>query len=220
MRHHDLIELNRRVAFALWNVTSPPGPPKSLSPRLIFPQLRSGNIRVSEQEARLVWCTMLQDTSYYYAIEAPTAETYVQSGTKPVSARTDLALYELSDSKLHRVANIEFKAHSTTSGQIKKDVEKLIRENKTGNWFHLLSAANSATIPTLFDKFTTALTACGPYVDHDIDIVFCVCILKSRQMLTNRFTFQPGQGDFVDRVREFFSTDEMWEVTSQGLDSK
>jgi hypothetical protein len=213
MTSDDLIELNRRVVFSLWNVASSVGTPKALSPRLIFPELRSGDIRISEQEARLLWCTMLQDTSYYYAIEAPTTETYIQSGTRPVSARTDLALYKLLDSGLQRVANIEFKAHNATTEQIKKDVEKLIRERITGNWFHLLSSANSATIPRLFEKFAAAFTACSSHVHYDIDIVFCICVLRNRQMLARRFTFQQGQGDFVAHVTDFFSKPDAWVAT-------
>lgn len=214
MTSDDLIEMNRRVVFALWNVASLTGTPKSLSPRLIFPDLRTGEIRVSEQEARLLWCTMLQDTSYYYAIEAPTTETYIQSGTKPISARTDLALYQLLDSSLQRVANIEFKAHNPPLGQIVKDVEKLIREKITGNWFHLLSAANSATIPRLFEKFVAAFEACSSHVHHDIDIVFCICVLRKRQMLSRRLKFQQDQGDFVAYVTDFFSKPDEWVRTS------
>jgi len=212
MTSDDLIEMNRRVAFALWNVASQTGTPKALSPRLIFPELRTGDIRVSEQEARLLWCTMLQETSYYYAVEAPTAETYIQSGTKPISARTDLALYESLESGFKRVANIEFKAHSSTLKHIKKDAEKLIRERITGNWFHLLSAANSATIPRLFEKFVAAFTACSSHVRNDVDIVFSICVLRNRQMLTRRFIYRQGQGDFVDQIKSFFSNSDAWVV--------
>ena len=135
MTSNDLIEMNRRVSYTLWNAVSPNKTPAGLSPRLIFPELRGGNIRISEQEARLLWCTMLQDTSYYYSVEAPTTETYVQTGTKPQGARTDVALYRSCETGLKRVANIEFKAHNATQGQIRKDLEKLLREEITGNWF-------------------------------------------------------------------------------------
>lgn len=217
MTADDLIEMNRRVAFALWNVASQTGSPKALSPHLIFPELRTGDIRVSEQEARLLWCTMLQDTSYYYAIEAPTAETYVQSGTKPISARTDLALYEFMESGFKRVANIEFKAHSSTLKHIKKDVEKLIREKINGNWFHLLSAANAGTIPRLFEKFVAAFTACNAHLHNNIDIVFCICVLGNRRMFTRRFIYQQGQGYFIDHVKDFFSSPDAWEVMIPGI---
>ena len=153
MISNDIIEINRRVVYMLWNVVDPNTLPSGLSPRLIFPELRTGNTRVSEQEARLLWCTALQDTSYYYALEAPTSETYIQSGSTPISARTDLALFLPNESYLERVVDIEFKAHNSEQEKIDKDIEKLIREKRIGNWFHLLSATNSATITKLFEKF-------------------------------------------------------------------
>lgn len=210
MTANDLIEMNRRVSYALWNVASPNGTPSGLSPRLIFPVLGSGNIRISEQEARLLWCTMLQDTSYYYSVEAPTTQKYCQKGTTPISARTDVALYRLVESRLTRVANIEFKAHNATLEQIRKDVEKLLRENVTGNWFHLLRATDSATVPLLFEKFAAAFSECSSYVEHDIDIVFCICVLHKPYMFIRHFTYQKDRGDFISYVKEFFSKIDLW----------
>jgi hypothetical protein len=210
MTSNDLIEMNRRVSYALWNAISPNKTPTGLSPRLIFPELRGGNIRISEQEARLLFCTMLQDTSYYYSVEAPTTETYVQSGTKPLSARTDVALYRSSENGLKRVANIEFKAHSATQEQIRKDIEKLLREKITGNWFHLLASANSGTIPRLFKKFVKAFTECSSYIDHDIDIVFGICVLQKPKLLIRHFAYNHSDDDFTVYTENFFSETNSW----------
>lgn len=220
MTANDLIEMNRRVSYALWNVASLNTAPNGLSPRLIFPEYRGGNIRISEQEARLLWCTMLQDTSYYYSVEAPTTETYIQSGTKPLSARTDVALYSLVENGLKRVANIEFKAHNATSEQIRKDVEKLIREKITGNWFHLLPSTNSGTIPRLFKKFVTAFEACSACVEHDLDIVFCICVLKNPQLLIRHFDFSHGNGDILAYANEFFSDPATWNMVKPATGEK
>lgn len=209
---NDLIEMDRRVSYALWNVASPKMNPNGLSPRLVFPELRNGEMRISEQEARLLWCTMLQDTSYYYSVEAPTRETYVQMGSKPQSARTDVALYRLSENGLKRIANIEFKAHNATPEQIRKDVEKLLREKITGNWFHLLSAADAGTIPRLFEKFVAAFKKCQVFVTCNIDIVFCICVLREPQLFFRHFTFQHDQGDLVAYTKEFFSDTDSWNV--------
>jgi len=217
MTANDLIEMNRRVSYALWNVASPSGTPNGLSPRLIFPELRGGDIRISEQEARLLWCTMLQDTSYYYSVEAPTMQTYRQTGTIPQSARTDVSLYRLVESGLKRVANIEFKAHNATPEQIRKDVEKLLREKVTGNWFHLFRTTNSATVPRLFEKFVTAFSKCSSYVEHDIDIVFCICVLRKPKMLIRHFDYQQGQGDFIGYTKDFFSGIDLWDCSSTPL---
>lgn len=210
MTANDLIEMNRRVSCTLWNIASPNTTPNGLSPRIIFPVVRGGNIRISEQEARLLWCTMLQDTSYYYAVEAPTMETYIQSGKKPQSARTDVALYRSVKSGLERVANIEFKAHNAPLEHIRKDVEKLVREKITGNWFHLLQSTNSATIPRLFEKFVAAFTKCISFVEHDIEIVFCICVLRNKSLLMSHFEYQHGKDDFVIYTKEFFSEVDLW----------
>lgn len=214
MTSTDLIEMNRRVSYALWNAISPNKIPTGLSPRLIFPELRGGNIRISEQEARLLFCTMLQDTSYYYSVEAPTTETYVQSGTTPLSARSDVALYRSVENGLKRVANIEFKAHNATSEQIRKDVEKLIREKLTGNWFHLLPSSNSGTIPRLFEKFVNAFEACSSYIDHDIEIVFGICVLRKPRLLINQFDYTHSDGTFVAAINNFFSETDSWTTLS------
>ena len=210
MISNDIIEINRQVVYMLWNVVDPNTPPNGLSPRLIFPELRTGNTRVSEQEARLLWCTALQDTSYYYALEAPTSETYIQSGSTPISARTDLALFLSNESYLERVVDIEFKAHNPEQEKIGKDIEKLIREQRIGNWFHLLSATNSATITKLFKKFIEAFITCNHYVEHDIEIVFCICVLKKPQMYSRHFIYKHSNDDFVTYVRDFFSDTSDW----------
>ena len=210
MTSTDLIEMNRRVSYALWNAISPNKIPTGLSPRLIFPELRGGNIRISEQEARLLFCTMLQDTSYYYSVEAPTTETYVQSGTTPLSARTDVALYRSVENGLKRVANIEFKAHNATQEQIRKDLEKLLREKITGNWFHLLASTNSGTIPRLFEKFIKAFSECSSYVDCDIDIVFGICVLRKPRLLIRQFDYTHSDGDFAAYTENFFSETDSW----------
>lgn len=212
MTADDLFEINRRVAYALWNVASSTSPPSGLSPRLVFPDLRSGKTRVSEQEARLLWCTSLQETSFYYAVEAPTTKTYIQTGKKGQSARTDVALYEASGSSLHRVANIEFKAGSSSSEQIRKDLEKLIREDISGNWFHLLYARNSGTLPSLSKKFVNGFNKCASIVKHDVDIVFCICVLREKQMFARRFCFRFAEGNFTSYVSDFFEHIDKWSV--------
>ncbi len=206
----DLIELDRRAAYGLWNVASPTKAPTGLSPRMIFPDLRTGATRVSEQEARHVFCTLLQDTSYYYALEAPTVETYIQTGSTPLSARTDLALYELHPDGLKRIANIEFKAHNASKDQIKKDIEKLVRENLVGNWFHLLSSSNSKTLPSLFKKFMNAFAECIKYATHDIDIVFCFCVLGDRKLFLKRFVYKLSDDEFIDYAQRFFAELSDW----------
>ena len=212
MTANDLLEINRRVASSLWNVGSSTHPPSGLAPRLVFPDYRSGDIRVSEQEARLLWCGALQQTSYYYAVEAPTTESYIQTGQTALSARTDVAIYTVNNNSLQRVANVEFKANSPQPEQIRKDLEKLIREKLCGNWFHLLSASNSGTMPNLFGKFIVAFEQCNEHVLHDLDIVFSFCILRQKQLFSRRFQSTHANGSIQQYVQNFFSSTEGWTI--------
>ena len=51
------------------------------APKLIFADNRAGTRRVSEQEARVLMCVLLEEAGWYYSVETPTAETYQQSGS-------------------------------------------------------------------------------------------------------------------------------------------
>jgi hypothetical protein len=65
---------------------------------LIFPFYsgrRAGAIRVSEQEARFVFTESLATTPYFYSVETPTRECYKLTGSKPMSAQTDLTILNL-----------------------------------------------------------------------------------------------------------------------------
>ncbi len=58
---------------------------------LIFPTKRDGTVRISEQEAKLLFVLHLaSDQRFLFAVETPTVETYKQKGTTPISARVDL----------------------------------------------------------------------------------------------------------------------------------
>src|SRR5690349_1901655 len=77
---------------------------------LIFPCKRDGTIRISEQEAKLLFVQHLTvDQKYYFCVETPTAETYQQKGKTPISARVDLTLL---GGERKPLAHIELKAHN------------------------------------------------------------------------------------------------------------
>jgi hypothetical protein len=124
----DLLELNKRAAETLWTVACSRRPPREPSPRMIFPDFSSKQERVSEQEARHIYCALVEGR----ALEAPTQNPYQFTGSKALRARTDLALYEFIP-KFRRIADIEFKALDPSEKLIKKDIEKLIREGIVGN---------------------------------------------------------------------------------------
>lgn len=190
--------------------------PKVLSPRLIFPQKINKDIRISEQESKILYCSILNDTNYYYSVETPTEETYSFTGKKSISARSDLSIYGYQNGSLVKLANIELKSGSTKKNEIKKDVEKMIRENITGNWFHTIKNADSKTIRSLFDKFKYSFIELEYLLKkhENIDIIFCFCIYELRTSLIKRFQYSK---DYVlkDYVNEFFTFE--YKVTKQLL---
>jgi hypothetical protein len=178
---------------------------------LVFPDRNPGEARISEQEARVLWCREVEKRNgYYYAIEAPTTETYIQQSNarktdRPIRARTDAALYKESRGKLKRVANVEFKSKQPSPQQIQKDVEKLFREQLIGNWFHVLERTNRRSVPCLLNKLCEAFKQSNRDVSGDLTIVFSISeVLGDHQPLSRVFEFRKASGGFEDVVDKFF----------------
>ena len=116
---------------------------------LIFPATAGQKRRVSEQEARFLLTRQLEQCEIYYAVETPTRQEYQFAGTQGKrSGSTDVTLFERSPdgSSFVRRILIELKAHNVHLDNIKKDFEKLLRENESGVFFHVVQAANSGTL--------------------------------------------------------------------------
>ncbi|PKP58241.1 hypothetical protein CVT91_08920 [Candidatus Atribacteria bacterium HGW-Atribacteria-1] len=132
----DLIEVNRRLSRDLWNASCFNDKPSGLSPRLIFPVKRINNkIRISEQEAKILYCTILNEINYFYSIETPTNKAYQQTGNTPLSALSDLSIYRYINNGFEKLANVELKAHNPATKNISKDIEK---NNKRGKRWKLV----------------------------------------------------------------------------------
>jgi hypothetical protein len=93
-----LKEISIAVAKDMWRLLDkkvkelPP-----IVPRLIIPGLRSGNARISEQESKIVFCSVMEKTyGYFYSIETPTEEEYRFTGEKTLSARSDLSIWKFN----------------------------------------------------------------------------------------------------------------------------
>lgn len=178
---NELVEINRRLSTNLWYITDSKSSPNGLSPRLIFPQKRSEDIRISEQEARTVCCGILNTLNYYYSIETPTEEVYQQTGQKPLSASSDLSLWVYDNGTFNKKVNVEFKAHNPPLEHIRKDIEKLVREQTPGNWHHTLKNIDSGTLPSLFQKFINSfVTLQSSIVNFNISILFCICVIEKK----------------------------------------
>lgn len=203
----DLIEINRRTCGSLWSIADVNGHPSGLSPRLIIPKTRNEELRISEQEARLIFCSLLNNLSYYYSIETPTEQTYQLTGQTAQSALSDLSLYTYNG-VFEKVANVEFKAHNPPQDHIRKDIEKLIREQIPGNWFHFLKNMDSGTLPALFTKFIYSFNAFSNLVstfNFSVSILFCFYVLDKKWGCYKHFDFHPKQGSIVDYANSFFA---------------
>jgi len=206
-RELDVIdELCLPLAVRLWAMYAN----DESGPRLILPSKRDASLRVSEQESKILLCEVLEDSPWYYSIEAPTSQTYRQSGSRDLSARTDLAVYS-SRAANDRVLNVELKAHSPNVESFRKDLEKLARERVEGLWFHTLLDVNSQTMPTMFAKVKNAFSLIGEHtVAGDHQITFAFCVLKRRLMYVGKL--QLGE-DLDSRVDDLFDSLDAWKVS-------
>ena len=179
---NDIFEINRRVCFDLWNMNSVKEKDnfKYLAPRLIYPIKRDEMARISEQESKLLYCNILNNTSYFYSIETPTEKSYQFTGNSELSARTDLTIYQQNEGIFERLVNVEFKAHNQDEKNFIKDIEKLLREGLTGNWFHTLKNIDSRTLPNIFEKMKNSFQKMIASIDNkvDISVVFCYCVFE------------------------------------------
>lgn len=205
----DLIEINRRIFYDLWNVSCFNEKPSGLSPRLIFPKkrkkIKKEDIkRISEQEARILYCNILNNFNYFYSIETPTEKTYQQTGKKKLSALSDLSIYIFSKDEFKKKANVEFKAHNPDIKNISKDIEKIIKEGLDGNWFHILKNIDKATLPSIFNKFIFSIQNHFNKSDK-ISILFCICILEKEWGMIKHFEYDSSSSKNIpDFIEEFF----------------
>lgn len=220
---NDLFEINRRVSLSLWNVSDANGKPRGLSPRIIYPIYVDRRVRISEQEAKILYCSLLNTSSYYYSVETPTEQTYKQTGQTPMAARPDLTIYNFNGRSFERLVNIEFKAHQPSPEDIGRGIEKLVREQIQGNWFHTLKNTNRGTFPNLFRKFTSSLLSFSNiFSGMKISILFSFCILEKQQTYMRHFLYDPTKYKYEDYVHDFFdpsqqNLDNNWKVFSKEL---
>jgi len=168
--------------------------------RFIIPQKRNESYRLSEQEFRVACINAIQrhispHLELYFAVETPTFETHMISGTTPMSARFDISLYERINDKFDRVADIEFKSHNASKENIFKDLHKLVKENNIGAWFHVLQNCDRGTIKSLFDKFAFSLDYLINTGDYNLAPkrqIFFVFLVVDRKLMISR-TLNPDQ---------------------------
>ena len=78
---------------------------------MVFPQYRTiDELRVSEQESKILFAHEFLKRNIRFAIEAPTKSAHIQTGTTPKSARFDLVTYK--EKSFDFAWAIELKAHN------------------------------------------------------------------------------------------------------------
>ena len=218
-----ILEINKATANDLFRMYTANGGPNSTTilSGLIFPKYRNDNskmtseleLRISEQEARMLYCFNLNNNNkykYLYSIETPTSKTYNftklvrkdNNGKQGRSALSDLSIYDSSENKL---LNVEFKAHNPEQRSYDKDIEKLIGEAVCGNWFHLLKNADKGTIQSLNDKFKSALNKINPEnilkENKDLWILFFIVILDRNETKHKQLSFsQISDKNYIEKL--------------------
>jgi len=153
--------------------------------RLVFPRYsdqRGEKLRVSEQEARFAFAASLADGPFEYSVETPTQESYQLTGSRSLSAQTDLTLHEPGGGPL---LNVEFKSKGASPAakshfRMGKDVEKLVRESPPGLWFHLFERVDSTSIAKLLSVLASELTdrlRRFATDDYEKTLLFHICVL-------------------------------------------
>lgn len=184
-----LAHLCRQTDLGLWRARCQIPETKSsnvCTGHLLFPKYREqrgGSIRVSEQEARFAFVEAVCRSTLRYSVEAPTNKMYQFTGSRPISAQTDLSLHGADG---HRICNVEFKAKGLSPAREKqfaifKDMQKLLREPQWGLWFHLLERSNSQTISNLLKVMENAIMRVRAEFANDIDtpgITIHICVLE------------------------------------------
>jgi hypothetical protein len=122
--------------------------------RLIFPKIRKGERRISEQELRFLLARELEkQKEFYYSVETPTEDEYAFTGENLLSARIDLCLHDL---KGKRICLIELKYGNV---DVTNDFLKLLCDSETEqNYFvQIVDNTDSGTVKSIEKKHKEAL---------------------------------------------------------------
>jgi hypothetical protein len=169
---------------------------------LIFPNKRDGIPRVSEQESKVLVTQWLRGEGYTYSVETPTAKTYRQKGQTPQSALTDVTIYRRDGTGKKRRLNIELKAHQPAWQSFRKDLEKLIREDVPGLWFHTLISADQRSWDAIEKKIRKSFTdlekredCVAAFKDGRGSVHFWFCVLKTEEVKSFDLSFVDWDSD-------------------------
>lgn len=214
IKTEDIVQVCKNTSQALMNLSNVNNKLERNShykSRLLFPQYegksQKGKTRISEQEARILFCYELEklQNEIFYSIETPTKNKYkFGKSTKDIiynkgrSAILDLSLYKKKQNVFKQKFNIEFKAHNVKEHKIAKDLLKLISEPYCGLFFHTIESTDNGTLTTngkqrgVLIKYSEAIRGIRTQIkdlylkDEGQFILFCICSLSPKFILTKR----------------------------------
>ena len=199
----ELRNLSTRVSEKLWSIVK--NHPDR--PHLIFPEYRDNKTRISEQESKILFSNILENSEWFYSVETPTLQTYIQSGKTPLSARTDISLFRNPD-PASKAVNIELKAHNATAESFRKDLEKLLREQLDGLWFHTLENRNKGTLPRIYEKIQRAFSDLKPHIQgKHRKILFAFCLLRTEELIFKIVTIDGSVDKNIELIQQTFDKD-------------
>lgn len=153
--------------------------------KLIYPQLRNGQKRYSEQEFKQLFIDHFCRTAegLKYSVETPTQVAIPPKKEKSLSdnehgrsGNIDLCIHQYADNEWKHLHLVEFKAHNVPKAYIKKDLLKLSADspdkefNKVNYFVHLIYTADQRTLDNLKKKYDELTLAIGKPAQKQIII--------------------------------------------------
>ncbi len=185
----NVLELCPQVAQAACDLYHRQLAPSGTVGRHLVHPYKGVTLRCSEQETRIIFCQALEAAGFWYSLETPTYWRYKQSGEGSTRARSDIAVYSdiPSVEKSLPSVRIELKAYGGKIAEedLRKDLEKLVRENVDGILFHTSPTADKRTLPRVIQKIANAfdqLATAGYLTSRKHTIAIALCVLKRREL--------------------------------------
>ena len=184
---------------------------------LIYPKKRDSSERISEQEAKILFCHILLKNKVVFSVETATIGEYSFTGNKKISARLDLCIYKKEENQYVRANCIEYKAHNE-SKTFRSDVEKLLCEKGDNYFVHILRKVDNGTLykssaqtieTPVINKYINTIKSLKDSKEIRFDsLTFYICILNPFRIITNKIS----KDDIAD-----IDTKLKLEITPQGL---
>ena len=186
---------------------------------LIYPKKRDSSERISEQEAKILFCHILLHNNVVFSVETPTIGEYSFTGNKKISARLDLCIYKKEENQYVRSNCIEYKAHNKSTA-FRSDIEKLLCEKGDNYFVHILDSVNSGTLYTpsaqtnrtpVINKYINTINSLKDSNEIRFDsLTFYICILNPSCIITNKI-YKKDIADIDTKLKLEY------EITPQGL---